>query len=126
MTSRTTWYTKEHESAWDKVKAAFRNDWEQTKNDFGSEEARDLDQNVDDTVKQMLGKQSLYRYGDMEFDEMEPAFRYGYAARQHYGITYPIWDDRLQAELEQDYPGDWDRDRQIVRYSYNYYRPIKD
>ena len=31
------WWSKEYDSAWDRVKAAFRRDWEQTKHDFGGD-----------------------------------------------------------------------------------------
>lgn len=57
MKNRPSWYTAEHDQAWDRVKTAFRNDWEQTRHDFGSKTARDLNQDVDDTVKQAAGKE---------------------------------------------------------------------
>jgi hypothetical protein len=40
----------------DNVKDALAKDWEQTKNDLGVDGTRDLDQDVDDTVRQMAGK----------------------------------------------------------------------
>ena len=46
MKTRPNWYTKEHDGTWERVKAAFKNDWEQTKNDFGVKGNRDLDQDV--------------------------------------------------------------------------------
>lgn len=120
MATRAKWYTDEHTSTWERIKAAFRNDWEQTRHDFGSERARDLDQDVDDTVKQMSGKQSTYRFGEMDFNDMEPAFRYGYAARDHYGEQYPTWTPSLRDELRRDYEGDWERDEPLIQHSYNY------
>lgn len=102
------------------MKAAFRNDWEQTKNDFGSDRARDLDQDLDDTVKQMFGKQAPHNYRDMDFKESEPAFRYGHAARHHYGAEHPEWNATLRDELRNDYKGDWKRDEPLIRYSYSY------
>ena len=41
--NKPSWYTDEHDMGWNRVKAAFANDWEQTKHDFGSKTARDLD-----------------------------------------------------------------------------------
>lgn len=116
--TKPTWYKAEHDSTWERVKAAFRNDWEQTKNDFGSDRARDIDQDVDDTVKQMMGKQSPHRYGEMEFTELEGPFHYGNAARAHYGGEYASWNDELSTKLRTDYQGDWERDEPLVRYSY--------
>ena len=37
------------------VKQALENDWEQTKSDLPGLEGKDLDQDVDDTVKQAAG-----------------------------------------------------------------------
>ena len=57
--NRPGWYTEEHDNAWERVKAAFGNDWEQTKRDFGSKNARELNQDVDDTVKQAVGSDDV-------------------------------------------------------------------
>ncbi|MGE0490936.1 MAG: hypothetical protein AB7S38_17145 [Vulcanimicrobiota bacterium] len=119
-THHAAWYKPEYDSTWDRVKAAFANDWEQTKNDFGSKFARDLDQDVDDTIKQMAGKQSTVRFGEREFDDMEPAFRYGHAARRHYNKDYPTWNTELHNKLKADYQGDWDRDWPLVHHAYGY------
>ena len=119
MNNRPSWYTDDHDNSWDRVKAAFRNDWEQTKHDFGSNTARDLDQDVDDTVKQAAGAQSTSREG---FEKHEPAFRFGHAAQRQYRTQYPTWNDDLDKKLRQDYGTDYDRDRDNIRnaYEYNY------
>ena len=39
------------------VKDALKNDWEQTKSDAPGLEGKDLDQDVDDTVRQAAGKE---------------------------------------------------------------------
>lgn len=44
------------------VKDALKNDWEQTKNDIPGLEGKDLDQDVDDTVKQAAGKESTHQH----------------------------------------------------------------
>lgn len=104
MSKHADWYNDEHIGAWGRIKAAFKNDWEQTKHDFGSKKARDLDQDVDDTVKQAAGS-------DHAFENREQAFRFGYAAQTHYRDRHPSWNDDLDSQLRKDYRGDYDRDR---------------
>lgn len=116
MKNRPAWYTDEHDSAWDRVKAAFRNDWEQTKHDFGSDSARDLNQDVDDTAKQALGS-------DDAFENREQAFRFGHAAQRQYRSQHPTWDDGLESRLRQDYGSDFDRDRSYIRRAYDFRYP---
>jgi len=58
--NRPSWWTDENDSGWNRVKAAFGNDWEQTKHDFGSKTSRDLNQDVDDTVKQAAGSPDAF------------------------------------------------------------------
>ena len=54
------WWKPEQESRWDHVKTAFRRDWEQTKSDFSDgRRGEDLNQNLDDTVKQVFGSKPL-------------------------------------------------------------------
>jgi hypothetical protein len=113
MANRPTWYKDEHDQSWDRVKTAFRNDWEQTKHDFGSKAARDLDQDVTDTVKQAAGS-------DDGFDNHEPAFRFGHAAQTQYRTQYPTWNNDLDQRLRQDYGTDYDRDRQFIQHAYGY------
>ncbi len=111
--NRPNWYTDEYDNGWDRVKAAFRNDWEQTKHDFGSKSSPDLKQDVDDTVRQAAGHED-------PFDRHENAFRFGYAAQRHYRSHYPTWNDDLETKLRSDYGNDWDRDREYIRRAYDY------
>ncbi|MCG6155537.1 hypothetical protein [Rubinisphaera margarita] len=113
MATKAKYYTDDDMSAWDRVKKAFANDWEQTKADFGSDSARDMDQDVDDTVKQMAGS-------DDAFENREQAFRFGYAAQRHYGKTYSSWNSELDTKLRSDYDGDYDADRRYIRHAYEY------
>jgi hypothetical protein len=113
MKERAKWITDEHMGAWDRVKAAFANDWEQTKRDFGSKSARDLDQDVDDTLKQAAGSENA-------FENREQAFRFGYAAQSQYSKQYPQWNDDLDRRLRTDYQGDYDADRDYIRHAYQY------
>ena len=109
----TAFYTDEDMSTWDRIKAAFKNDWEQTKADFGSDSARDMDQDVDDTLKQMFD-------ADDQFENREQAYRFGTTARRRYGSDHPAWSDDLDARLRSDYDGDYDADRAHIRYAYRY------
>jgi len=106
-------FTKEELSAWDRVKRAFANDWEQTKADFGSKNARDMEQDVDDTVKQMAGS-------DDAFENREQAFRFGYTAQNRYGSKFPAWNDDLDKRLRTEYEGNYDADRPYIRHAYAY------
>ncbi|HUO85073.1 MAG TPA: hypothetical protein VM534_08165 [Thermoanaerobaculia bacterium] len=116
MANRASWHTDENDRTWDRIKAAFRNDWEQTKHDFGADTARDLDQDVDDTVKQMAGSKDA-------FENHEQAFRFGHSANRNFRSQHPSWNDDLDMRLRQDYTGDYDRDRQFIRYAYEYRYP---
>ena len=113
MNHRPDWYTDENDTAWERVKTAFRNDWEQTRHDFGSKTARDLDQDVDDTVKQAAGTEDA-------FENHEQAFRFGYGAQNHYRTKFPTWNNDLETTLRRDYGTNFDRDRNDIRRAYEY------
>ena len=109
-----SWWNETHSSGWDRTKEALRRDWEQTKADV-SDGGQDLDQDVDDTVKQAAGKQPIPAPGTPNpsnpsssrdsWDELEPAVRYGYGARQYYGTQgQQEWNDELETKLR----GDWE------------------
>ena len=114
--NRPNWYTDEHDNAWQRVKAAFANDWEQTKRDFGSKNARELGQDVDDTLKQAAGTSDA-------FENHEQAFRFGHAASRQYKTQYPTWNNDLETKLRTDYGADFDRDRAHIRHAYEYRYP---
>jgi putative salt-induced outer membrane protein YdiY len=111
--SKPEWYTNDHDSLWERTKSAFKNDWEQTKHDFGSDTARDLDQDVDDTVKQAAGT-------DDAFENHEQAFRFGHAAQLNFRKRYPSWGEELDHQLRSDYHGNYDSDRAYIRHAYEY------
>jgi hypothetical protein len=111
--NRPGWYKDEYDSTWQRVKTAFANDWEQTKHDFGSKTARDLGQDVDDTVKQAAGASD-------GFENHEQAFRFGYAAQRNFKTQYPNWNNDLDTQLRKDYGSDYDRDRAFIRHAYEY------
>ena len=113
MWTRPKWYTDEHDNSWSRVKAALQNDWEQTKHDFGSKNARDLKQDVPDTVKQAAGTPDA-------FENHEQAFRFGYAAQSQYKKQYPTWNNDLDTQLRRDYGNEYERDRDFIRRAYEY------
>ena len=119
--TRPAWYSAEDDTAWNKVKAAFRRDWKQTKHDFGGS-SPDLNQDVADTVKQAAGKEHIPPPGQPNFEDYEPALRYGYGARRYYGKQYPTWDSRLEQTLQKDWksPADWTRYGKAVREGYEF------
>jgi hypothetical protein len=118
------WWDPSYDSAWERVKAAFKRDWDQTKHDFGGKQP-DTDQDVDDTVAQAAGKQPIPPRGIQTYEEAEHAYRFGYGARKRYGRKYSAWDDRLEARLEQDWRDtapeyEWNRFRGAVRRGWDF------
>lgn len=111
MDKHNHYWKPEHESGWERFKDAMAADWEQTKNDFGSDTSRDLDQDVDDTVKQMAGKQPI-----PEVDR-EKAYRYGYSASLSHKNRK--WDDELEKDIRGHYEGDYDAHRPYIRRAYD-------
>lgn len=116
---RPDWWNREQDSAWRRVKAAFRWDWEQTKHDFGAN-VPDFDQNVGDTLSQATGSRSIPHAYEPNFEEKEPAFRYGYGARAYYGDKYPEWNDELDQQLRENWHEDWPTSREAVRRGWEY------
>src|SRR3954467_7786007 len=114
MKRNPTWWNDKHESGWEKVKAAFQRDWDQTKHDFGGKQP-DTDQDVDDTVKQAAGKQPIPPRGQPTFEEAEDAYRFGYGARNQYRKQYAAWNDQLESQLQRDW-SDTYSDRQYKMY----------
>ena len=116
------WWSKEqHGIAWERAKAALKRDWEQTKSDFGAK-TPDLNQDVDDTVKQAFGKEPVPAPGvatppsaremkrDMKkgikartWDEVEEPLEYGYSAYIQYGTMFPSWNDTLERTLRTEW-----------------------
>jgi hypothetical protein len=57
--AKPAWLNDQTETAWDRVKDAFQRDWQQTVSDFSGSDAKDLNQNVKDTLKQASGSQPI-------------------------------------------------------------------
>jgi hypothetical protein len=119
-----SWWTKDNDSGWDRVKEAFKRDWDQTKHDFGGKQP-DTAQNVNDTVKQASGNQPIPPRGVPVYEKAESAYRFGYGAKTYYQQKYPKWDTKLETELQRDwkasYPqGIWDEDVVYIRRGWDY------
>src|SRR5580704_15995504 len=118
-----SWWTADNDSAWERVKDAFKRDWDQTKHDMGGRQP-DTAQNVKDTVKQASGNQPIPPRGVPVYEKAEPAYRFGYGARSHYGKRFSTWDNGLETELKRDwqsaYPeGKWDEHVEYVRQGWD-------
>ena len=113
------WWTREYDSAWERVKAAFKRDWDQTKHDFGGK-APDLKQNVDDTVGQAMGTRPIPAPGVRNFEDCEPAFRFGYGAHRHYQEKFPEWNADLEEQLSADWGNDWKHHRDAIHRGWEY------
>jgi hypothetical protein len=118
------WWNQQHESGWDRVKAAFQRDWDQTKHDFGGKQP-DLNQDVGNTVKQASGKEPIPPRGQPTFEQNEDAYRFGYGARSQYGKQYSTWDNNLETQLQTDWretyaDRDWNSYRDSIRRGWDY------
>ena len=113
MAATNDYYSKDELTTWERIKKAFANDWEQTKADFGSTTARDMNQDVDNTIKQMVGTEDA-------FENREQAFRFGYTAQSRYKKEYPTWNDELDAKLRSEFDGDYETQRSYIRHAYTY------
>ena len=120
------WWNQENDSAWERTKAAFKRDWDQTKHDVGGHEP-DTDQKIGNTTRQASGKEVIPPRRVPTYEEVEPAYRYGFGARSKYGTKYPEWDDELETQLKGEWEEivparrqTWMQDRAIIRRGWEY------
>ena len=122
------WDEKKHGSAWDRVKDAFKRDWEQTKADVSSG-GKELNQNVADTVKQAAGTEAIPPQSQPnpggKWEAVEPAVSYGYGAKHEFGDKHPKWTDDLDKQLSNDWKSDdktkkWEDVRPYVRRGFEF------
>jgi hypothetical protein len=134
-----TWYKPEHATGWDRVKEAFRRDWQQTKHDLHAG-GHELNQKGADTIKQATGKESIPSINDAnppkvigdlsgEWERVELPLEYGYSARRHFGGTHAEWNENLERNLRTEWDtsasasktaGRWDDVKPYVRRGYDY------
>lgn len=120
------WWNQEHDTAWERTKAAFKRDWDQTKHDVGGHEP-DTDQKIGNTTRQASGKEAIPPRGVPTYEEVEPAYRYGFGARSKYEDEHLEWDDELEAQLKGEWEGiaparkqTWMQDRAAIRRGWDY------
>ena len=120
------WWTEANDSAWERVKQALKRDWDQTKHDFGGEEP-DTNQRIGNTTRQVSGKEAIPPRGQPAYEELEPAWRFGYGARANYRDQYPEWDEELEQQLKSEWETlapqrrqTWVQDRAAIRYGWDY------
>ncbi len=132
-----TWQKPEHTMSWDRVKEAFRRDWQQTEHDFHMG-GHELNQKAGDTFKQATGKDDIPNINDAnpprvigeltgEWERVEPKLEYGYAARQQFGAR--PWDEGIETDLKTAWESEtnkqaktdtWDSVKHYVRRGYDY------
>ena len=120
------WWNKENDSAWERTKAAFKRDWDQTKHDLGGHEP-DTDQKIGNTTRQASGKEAIPPRGVPTYEEVEPAYRYGHGARSQYQDEYPEWNEELETQLKDEWEEiaparkqPWMQDRAAIRRGCDY------
>ncbi|HXC34758.1 MAG TPA: hypothetical protein VNV43_02725 [Candidatus Acidoferrales bacterium] len=119
-----SWWTKDNDSAWDRIKEAFKRDWDQTRHDLGGKQP-DTAPNVNNTVEQASGNQPIPPRGTPVYEDAGSAFRFGYGARSFYRQKYPQWDASLEAELRREWKascpqGNWREDVECIREAWEY------
>jgi hypothetical protein len=128
-------WNKQIDSSWERLKAAFKRDWDQTLHDAGGHQP-DTHQHVADTVKQAAGKEAIPPRGMPTYEsssvvqaftlvEIEDAYRFGFGARSLYDQHYPVWDVQLEVQLERDWRETysnrrWARYREFIRRGWDY------
>jgi hypothetical protein len=120
------WWNNEYDSSWERTKAAFKRDWDQTKHDFGGKEP-DTNQNVNNTVKQASGNEAIPPRRQPTYEDLEPAYRFGHGAKNHYGDKYSDWDNDLETTLRSDWETanpsrkqTWMQDRDAIKHAWDY------
>lgn len=112
LSSRPQWWTDKHSSTWDRVKAALRRDWEQTKADFSSDSGAvrvkaqgkiaSEQQAAREKIAEAQRKASERVASVRDWNQVESAIQYGYGARLQYADS-PTWDDQLESRLRHEW-----------------------
>ena len=110
------WWAEEHDAAWDLVKKAVKQDWEQTRHAASVKTPADSQKN-ESTAKPPPAPTA--------YEQFEAACRFGHGARVQYGDEYPDWDEELEARLMEDWrevdpARNWNEDREAVRYGWDF------
>lgn len=128
-----SWWNDKHDGVWDRIKSALKRDWEQTKADLTSDQGRELNQGVGDTLSQAAGKEPLPpdhmpNPPEQKFEaweDVEPDYRFGAGARQQHGATDRAWNDRVESKLSEEWKDlksgrTWDEVKSRVRRGWDH------
>lgn len=114
------WWDSTYESAWERVKAAFKRDWDQTQHDLGAS-VPNTHQNLPNTLAQAMGEETIPPRGVPTYEDAEAGYRFGYAARRYYGHEPTPWSTEIEQQLRKDWEGlaahsprSWDRYRETI------------
>jgi hypothetical protein len=125
------WREDRHGDAWDRVREAMRRDWEQTLHDVHIKGGHELNQKLDDTVKQMAGNAPLPPIDQPnpakivgDWNDVELPLGYGYGARQEMSGSWNDAEPRLADEWERGRRDErWTDVRDYVRRGFEYPMP---
>src|SRR6267142_38242 len=93
------WWDVDNDFAWDHVKLEMKRDREQAQ--FGKKS--NASHNIVHTARQMNRVEPIPPLGRPTFEELEPAFRFGYGARLKFGGDYPEWASDFEIRLAEDW-----------------------
>jgi len=74
-----------------------KRDWEHLKHG----KRPNANRNIGHAVKQASGMEAIPPLGGPTFEELEPAFRFGYGARLKFGEDYSDWDIDFEIRLAE-------------------------
>ena len=121
------WWSQENEAAWERVRPAMKREWDETEHDVETSGNPDTNSISSHMARQARGKQATLPQNQLTYEEMEPAYRFGYGARLAYRAEYPQWDDLLERRLREDWrildPARnhrWEKFRDAVRFGWDF------
>jgi hypothetical protein len=125
------WWSDSHNNAWEHVRDSLKREWETTER--RAELAQDVDTAFERTVGETRSDSGEPRnvevdraanipdddFEPVNWEQIEPALRYGAGARQQYP-EYTVWTEDLEARLRRDWgeandESAWGRIKDYVR-----------
>lgn len=119
------WWNQMHDRAWERVKDAFKRNWNQKNYEYGVHPEVDQSRH---TAKELTNRNVLNILSRLAFyEEAEPAYCFGYGARLHYGVRFSEWNVELEFRLKADWEmadrrrrSRWLQDRELVLRGWDY------
>jgi hypothetical protein len=117
------WWESDNDFAWDHVKLEMKRDWEQARHGKKPNASR----NIIHAAKETSGIEPIPFLVRPSFEQLEPAFRFGFGARLKFGSEYPEWDSNFEIQLAEDWrtmdptrKEKWEQDRMAILYGWNF------